>query len=76
MQNIEKELLKDCLNNTFKKHGIANMDKVWYQTHDTLVSVANILDEEGDFHQTSDVIQFFEKPWKWEHDMQELINDY
>jgi hypothetical protein len=76
IDNNEVETLKECLDNTFKTHGILNHSKVWYETFDTLLSVATILESETYFIKTFDVISFFEKPWKWETDMQELIDEY
>ncbi len=75
MDGVDIEYLKNCLENTFKVHGIANASKIWYTSQDTMLTVARILDDEGCFDRTSDVIYYFEKPWKWEQDMQELIEE-
>jgi hypothetical protein len=45
-------------------------------THDDLISLAIIIDKECGFKDTGDVIYFFEKSWKWQSDIDELIKDY
>lgn len=37
----------------------------WYETHDNLVMLATMLDDDGRFDETADVVRFIEKPWKW-----------
>ncbi len=76
MDKDNKLTLQHCLDNTYKVHGILNNNKIWYSSGDTMLTVATILDDEGIFIKTTDVIRFFEKPWKWESDMQELIDEY
>jgi hypothetical protein len=36
-----------------------------------LVELAEFLDKNGVFNKASDVVRFFEKPWKWEVDYAE-----
>ena len=41
------------------------MIKEWYETHENLVMLATMLDDDGRFAETADVVRFLEKPWKW-----------
>jgi len=75
MESWEIETLRNCLKNTYEVHGLANASKIWYENGDTMLSVANILEGQDCFIRTSDVIHFFEKPWKWEVDMKELLEE-
>ncbi len=74
MSKDDCEYLKHCLAKTYK--GGTPITDVWYSDGDTTLHVASILDEEGCFPRTRDVIYFFEKPWKWESGMRDLVNDY
>lgn len=47
----------------------------WWKTQDSLISVASILDYESIFPDTESVIQFFSKPWRWETEIKELIQE-
>lgn len=40
----------------------------WYETYDNVVTLAEWLDMLCEFNETSDVIRFFEKPWKWDRE--------
>lgn len=75
MDKGDIEYLERCLESISKKIGLMN-PLLWYNSGDVMLSVARILDDEGCFSKTSDVIYFFEKPWKWESDMQEIIDDF
>jgi hypothetical protein len=37
----------------------------WYETHENLVMLATMLDDDGRFAETADVVRYLEKPWKW-----------
>lgn len=37
----------------------------WYETHENLVMLATMLDDDGRFDVPADVVRFLEKPWKW-----------
>ena len=68
----DAEYLKECLTRTSKQVGLLSPE-LWYASDDTMLSVANILEGECLFT-ASDAIRFFEKPYHFESDMQELIN--
>ena len=74
MEKADIEYLENCLKRTMKIVGIGG--DIWYKSDETMISVATILDDEGCFRRTSDVIRFFEKPYHCEKEMQELIDDY
>ena len=40
-------------------------DRKWYESPDNVYDLAQWLDGEGYFDKTSDMLRFFEKPWKW-----------
>ena len=67
----DAEYLRECLTRTSKTIGLLNPN-LWYASNDTLLSVANILEGEILFT-ASDAIRFFEKPYHFEKDMEELI---
>ena len=75
MNKSDIEYLKNCLENTSSKIGLMNPD-LWYNNGDSLLTIARILDNEDYFPSTHDVIYFFEKPYKYESDMQEIIDDF
>jgi hypothetical protein len=81
MDRYDYETLKDCLSHTYNKFDPLNM-KVWYTSNDTMLSVASILKDEyifsGDSISASlnNLLYFFEKPWKWENDIRELVIEY
>jgi hypothetical protein len=55
--------------------------KKWYNSNETMIQVARILDEEEIFYNpersdTYAVITFFESPHKFERDIIELIKEY
>ena len=73
MDPVEKDFIKTCLTKTADTNTpVANR---WYQDRENMTSIARILDGEFVFNKTSDVVYFMEKPWKWESDMQELLED-
>ena len=49
---------------------------VWYASDERTLAVARILDKQGIFQNTSQVIDYFEKPRKFEQDIQALIKEY
>lgn len=40
-------------------------EQMWYEDRDNLLGLAEWMDSECCFIDTSSVIRFFEKPWKW-----------
>lgn len=44
--------------------------------HGDLVSLAYIIDDEIGFKDTDDVLYFFEKFWKWEEEVNQIIKEY
>ena len=71
-KKVDAEYLTECLTRTSKLVGLLSPN-LWYASSDTMLSVANILEGECLFT-ASDAIRFFEKPYHFESDMQELIN--
>ena len=43
-------------------------DRKWYESPDNVYDLAQWLDGEGYFDKTSDMLRFFEKPWKWDRE--------
>jgi hypothetical protein len=41
----------------------------WYETHEELVAFGRVLADALDFD-TNDVLDYFEKPWKWSSEYQ------
>jgi hypothetical protein len=77
MDKQDYDYIKSCLEHTYAHHKLPHeADMVWYVNHETQLSVARILDSECYFPNTEDVIYFFEKPWKYEREMQEIIETY
>ncbi len=74
MEKSDIEYLKGCLDRTMK--GGTPLGEIWYTGQDAMITVAGILDGECCFSKTGDVISFFEKPHKWESDMQDLVNEF
>lgn len=68
------EYLRDCLKKTSKQVGLLSPD-LWYLSGDTMLSVANILEDQGYLHSAGDAIRFFEKPYHFESDMAEIAGD-
>jgi RIO-like serine/threonine protein kinase len=77
MDKLDIEYLENCLTHTSKQHDIfKESSKIWYVDSDTLITVARILDGECYFREASNAIDFFEKPYKWESEMQEIVDTY
>jgi len=55
---------------------ILDMTKAWYGSDDTVITVANILDRQGIFSETRQVIDYFENPCKWEGEIHNLLREY
>ncbi len=49
--------------------------KAWYSSEETVLTVARILDQEGYFLIPRHVIDYFEKPWHWEQQMKNTIEE-
>ena len=75
MDKNDYKLLKEYLENTSDKLG-RHSSLLWYKNHDDVMAVARILAEELYLREVKEAISFFEKPWKWESDMQEIIDTY
>ena len=56
--------------------GIENLRKIWYASGDKVLAVARILDDYDTFLDTKNVIRYFEKPWNWEREIQNIIKEY
>ena len=60
----DKEYLKETL-----------MTPRWYEDEETVVTVARILNYWGTFSDAEEVIDYFEKPWKFERDMKFIVEE-
>lgn len=70
----DKEYLKHCLECSDKLlyHFAPN---IWWKFGDKVLSVARILERWGQFKERTDVIDFFEKPYKFEDNMKFIIEE-
>lgn len=70
----DKEYLKRCLECSDKLlyHFAPN---VWWKFDDKVLSVARILDRYGQSKERTDIIDFFEKPYKYEDKMRFVIEE-
>jgi len=48
----------------------------WWESGDTVISVARILNDEGMLTDVDDAITFFEKPWSYGKEIKEIIKNY
>jgi vacuolar-type H+-ATPase catalytic subunit A/Vma1 len=77
MDKSDIEYLENCLEHTSKQHNLlTDSNKIWYSNNDTVLSVARILDSDFSFRDTSSVIDFFEKPYKGEYEMRQIVKAY
>ena len=58
------------------KPDLFDFPKVWYASDETTIMVARILEKQDVFCATDVVIDYFEKPRKWERAIQRLIKEY
>jgi hypothetical protein len=69
MDKYDVELLEEC-----------KVNPTWWHSFDRILSVASILADEGCFGSGSaavkNCIYYFEKPWKWNTDIKQLLEDY
>lgn len=65
MDRYDYETLKDCLKR-----------KDWCNSHDNIITVGLILNNECVLDTGKQALDYFEKPWHWENDMRDLIVDY
>jgi len=63
----DKEYLKHCLERNEPQNGL------WWTSEETVVSVARILNRWTSFEDCSQVIDFFEAPYKYEDKMRFII---
>lgn len=52
---------------------VFNDSTKWFQSHDTLLALATWLVDRSEFENQSDLLYFWEKPWKWETEYQEYL---
>lgn len=78
----DKEYLKHCLEGiwtplTTKTRSFVVVTPVhnWWKSDETCVTVARILERWGQFKERSDVIDFFEKPYKFEDNMKFIVEE-
>ena len=71
----DAETLKALLKKKYNRHGTPLQTDVWYASGDNVLSAAYILEQECVLRSASEAIDFFEKPWKWEADMQGLVSE-
>ncbi len=70
----DKEYLKHCLENSAKSlYRFA--PNIWWKFDDKVISVARILERWGQFKERNDVIDYFEKPYKFEDNMKFIIEE-
>jgi hypothetical protein len=68
------DTLKFCLTHTDNRGSLILDKNTWWLSGDNLHSVARILTLAEVLKTRCDVIDFFEAPYKWETDMQKLVN--
>ncbi|MEE8470470.1 MAG: hypothetical protein V3S51_03990 [Dehalococcoidia bacterium] len=54
---------------------LRNLEAGWWNSDDTLLAVARILDDFGSFESPGDVISYFVEPWKWGEEISEIVRD-
>lgn len=69
----DKEYLKHCLERSDMRPGLHK--DIWWKSDNTVITVARILERWGQFKERSDVIDFFEKPYKFEQEMKFIIEE-
>ncbi len=74
MDKNDYDFIKICLTKTDKNS--SRLDKTWCSNSDTVIAVARILDSDCYFIDTSDVINYFERPYTYEDKMQEILDTY
>lgn len=52
---------------------LKNLPKTWWDIHKHIISVGRILEEEGSFHDRLQVHAFYEKPYNYQSEIDELI---
>jgi len=67
----DKETLRHCLDNSDSQPGLHK--DVWWKNDNTVISVAKILNRWTQFSEISEVIDFFEAPYKYEDKMRFII---
>jgi len=77
MDKSDIEYLDNCLKHTANHHSSwRERNRIWYTSGDTVLTVARILDKGFYFPTTSEVIDFFESPYKFEKMIQGIIEDF
>jgi hypothetical protein len=69
----DKEYLKYRLISSDSMPGLHK--DIWWKSDDTVVSVARILERWGQFKERSEVIDYFEKPYKFENNMKFIVEN-
>lgn len=65
----DKEYLKRCLERNAPQNGL------WWGSEETVISVARILNRWTSFSEPSEVIDFFEAPYKFEDKMKFTVEE-
>jgi hypothetical protein len=47
----------------------------WWESQDTVLAIACILDDFGAFQSPGDIVSFFVKPRTWETEIAEIVRD-
>ena len=55
---------------------LKNLSHDWWKSDDTIYTVACILDDYGCFNNTRHVIDYFEKPWKFQNEIDFLVKEF
>lgn len=56
-----------------EKLQLMNDSTKWFQSNDTLLALAHWLVDRNEFETQSDLLYFWEKPWKWEPEYEEYL---
>ena len=51
------------------------MESKWYDDHEKVKRLAKWLVSGNEFATQTDLLYFFEKPWKWDEEWQEMIGE-
>jgi len=69
----DKEYLKYRLAGSDSTPGLHK--DIWWKSDDTMITVARILLCYDQFHSKEDIIDFFEKPYKYEKEMKFIVEE-
>lgn len=75
----DKEYLKHCLHcqerTTFVLGSRNLIPEPWWESDNAVLTVARILERWGQFKERTDVIDYFEKPYKFEQGMKFIVEE-